>query len=351
MNTILPFLKDLLSMPGLSGYESPVAARIEETWSPLADRVQRTRLGSVHAWRFGTGAAPRPRALLAAHMDAIGLMVTQIVNGFLRVTAVGGVDPRILPGQAVTVHGREALPGIVVMPRAALLPAEIGEGVVPIEHLWVDLGLPAAEVEQKVRVGDIVSFATSPMELSGETIAGHSLDNRASVAALTVCLQHLRGRTLNWDAILAATVQEEVTMAGARTSAFAEQPTLAIAVDVTFAKGPGANDWRTFELGKGIVLAWGPNIHPALHRRLKEIAEEMEIPFSVEYTPRHSGTDAYAMQTAAEGIPTAVVSIPLRYMHTPVEVVALKDIERAGRLLADFLCRLDGAFMEPLTWS
>jgi putative aminopeptidase FrvX len=116
-------------------------------------------------------------------------------------------------------------------------------------------------------------------------------------------------------------------------------------------KAPGANDWRTFELGKGIVLAWGPNIHPALHRRLKEIAEEMEIPFSVEYTPRHSGTDAYAMQTAAEGIPTAVVSIPLRYMHTPVEVVALKDIERAGRLLAEFLCRLDDAFTEALTWS
>ncbi len=351
MNEILPFLKDLLSLPGLSGYESPVAMRIEEAWSSLADEVRRTRLGSVHAWRFGIAPAPRPRALIAAHMDAIGLMVTQIVEGFLRVTAIGGVDPRILPGQPVIVHGRESLPGVVVMPKAALLPPEIKDEIVPIEHLWVDLGLPATEVEQKVQVGDIVSFATAPMELSGETIAGHSLDNRASVAALTVCLQALRSRTLNWDVILAATVQEEVTMAGARTSAFVEQPTLAIAVDVTFAKGPGANDWQTFELGKGIVLAWGPNIHPAIHRRLKETAEQMEIPYKVEYTPRHSGTDAYAMQTVAEGIPTAVVSIPLRYMHTPVEVVALKDIERAGRLLAEFLCRLDKAFVEALNWS
>ncbi|MEJ5241914.1 MAG: M20/M25/M40 family metallo-hydrolase, partial [Anaerolineales bacterium] len=351
MSEILPFLKELLSLPGLSGHEAPVAEHIERTWRDLADEVKRTPLGSVHAVRFGNAPSPRPRALLAAHMDAIGLMVTQIVDGFLRVTGIGGIDARILPGQPVTVYGREPLPGVVVMPTPRLLPPDLSDGVVPMDHLWVDVGLPADEVNQKVQVGDLVAFGSLPTELSGETIAGHSLDNRASVAALTVCLQALRGRTLQWDAVFAATVQEEETMAGALTSAFVEKPALAIAIDVTFAKGPGANDWQTFPLGKGITLAWGPNIHPALHRRLKEVAERAEIPYSVEYTPRHSGTDAYAMQIVAEGIPTAVVSIPLRYMHTPVEVVSLKDIQRAGRLLAEFLCALDASFTEQLTWA
>ncbi|MFN3741998.1 MAG: M42 family peptidase [Anaerolineales bacterium] len=352
MSEILPFLKELLSLPGLSGYETPVASHIEQVWALLADEVKRTRLGSVHAFRFGTASEPRPRLLLAAHMDAIGLMVTQVVDGFLRVTEIGGVDARILPGQAVTVHGREPLPGVVVMPPPRLLPSELRNGVVPMEHLWVDVGLTPAEVQEKVQVGDLVSFATPPLELSEETLAGHSLDNRASVAALTVCLETLRGRSLHWDAIFAATVQEEETMAGALTSAFAERPTLAIAVDVTFAKGPGANDWQTFPLGKGITLAWGPNIHPAVHRRLKEIADRTEIPYSLEYTPRHSGTDAYAMQITAEGIPTAVIGIPLRYMHTPVEMVSLKDIQRAGRLLAEFIADLDASFIEKLTsWA
>lgn len=351
MSEILPFLKELLSLPGLSGHEAPVAEHIERIWRELADEVQRTPLGSVHAVRFGSAPAPRPRALLAAHMDAIGLMVTQIVDGFLRVTGIGGIDARILPGQSVTVYGREVLPGVVVMPTPRLLPPDLSDGVVPMEHLWVDVGLPAEEVTQKVQVGDLVAFGSLPTELSGETLSGHSLDNRASVAALTVSLQALRGRTLNWDAIFVATVQEEETMAGALTSTFLEKPALAIAVDVTFAKGPGANDWQTFPLGKGITLSWGPNIHPAVHRRLKEVAERAEIPYSVEYTPRHSGTDAYAMQIVAEGIPTAVVSIPLRYMHTPVEVVSLKDIQRAGRLLAEFLCALDASFTEQLTWA
>ncbi len=349
MSEILPFLKELLSLPGLSGHEAPVAEHIERTWRELADEVHRTPLGSVHAVRFGCTPAPRPRALLAAHMDAIGLMVTQIVDGFLRVTGIGGIDARILPGQPVTVYGREVLPGVVVMPTPRLLPPDLSDGVVPMEYLWVDVGLPAEEVAQKVQVGDLVAFGSLPTELSGETLSGHSLDNRASVAALTVSLQALRGRTLNWDAIFVATVQEEETMAGALTSTFLEKPALAIAVDVTFAKGPAANDWQTFPLGKGITLSWGPNIHPAVHRRLKEVAERAEIPYSVEYTPRHSGTDAYAMQIVAEGIPTAVVSIPLRYMHTPVEVVSLKDIQRAGRLLAEFLCALDVSFTEQLT--
>jgi len=168
---------------------------------------------------------------------------------------------------------------------------------------------------------------------------------------MTIALEELQCRSHAWDVLAIATVQEEVGLIGGYTSAFDLNPSLAIAVDVTFAKGPGANDWQTFPLGKGVTMAWGPNIHPYVHKKLKELADKLEIPYSVEMTPRHSGTDAFALQVAAEGIPTAVLSIPLRYMHTPVEVVGVKDVQRAGRLLAEFIAGLEADFIEKITWD
>lgn len=196
-----------------------------------------------------------------------------------------------------------------------------------------------------------MSFAQEALELGEETLAGHSLDNRASVAAVTHCLELLQGRSHSWDVWAVASVQEEETLGGALTSAFQLQPELAVAIDVTFARSPGANDYRTFPLGEGPTLGWGPNIHPFLHKRFKELAEQLEIPHAVEVMPRHSGTDAYALQVAAAGLPAMVVSIPLRYMHTPVELVMLKDIRRAGRLLAEFIARLEPDTMETFTWD
>jgi endoglucanase len=352
MSDIQPFLKELLSAPGLSGYEAPAAKIIEEKWRPLVHELSRSRLGSLHGLRRGTAVEPRPSLLVAAHMDAIGLMVTGIAEGgFLRVTAIGGVDARVLPGQPVTVHAREDLPGVVVQPAARLLPPEIGNNPVPLEHLLVDVGLLPRKVNDLVRVGDFVSFAQPPLELSGETLAGHSVDNRASVAALTVCLEELQNRPHAWDVWAVATVQEETGLIGASTSTFQLHPSLAVVVDVTWAKGPGVNDWNTFPLGKGPTLGWGPNIHPALHKAFKELAERLEIPHSVEVMPRHSGTDAFATQVTAEGIPSMVIGIPLRYMHTPMEVVALKDVQRAGRLVAEFIAGLQTDFMEKVTWE
>jgi endoglucanase len=151
--------------------------------------------------------------------------------------------------------------------------------------------------------------------------------------------------------LAAATVQEEINYGGAATSAFQMRPDLAIAVDVTFAKGPGTNDWQTFPLGKGPSFGHGPNIHPFLFKEFKELADSLEIPYATEIMPKSSGTDGMATQITAEGIPTFVLSIPVRYMHTPVEMVALKDIQRAGRLLAEFVARLEPDFMSTVTWD
>ncbi len=200
MTNILPFFKSLLSVPGLSGYESPVARLVEAEWRPLVDELSLSRLGSIHGLKRGAGEDPRPSIMLAAHMDAIGLMVTQVEDGFLRITSVGGVDPRILPGQSVMVHtDKEDLPGVIVMPPARLLPDGAGDGVVDIPHLFVDVGLLPSKVASLVHVGDLVSFGTEAVEMSGEIVSGHSIDNRASVAALTLCLQELQSRSHAWD--------------------------------------------------------------------------------------------------------------------------------------------------------
>jgi endoglucanase len=282
-------------------------------------------------------------------MDAIGLMISAINGDFLRVTEIGGVDPRVLPGQTVIVHGRENLPGVVVQPPTRLLPTEAQNGPVPLKHLLVDTGLRAEELQRLVRPGDLISFAQSPVEMSGETLFGHSLDNRASVAALTLFLQELQGKAHAWDVWAVATAQEEETLGGAATSAYQLRPDLAVAVDVTFGKGPGTPEYRSFLLGKGPVLGWGPNIHPGLYKAFKDLAEQLEIPYQIEVMPRHSGTDAFSLQVAAEGIPTMVLSIPLRYMHTPVEMIALKDVRRTARLLAEFIPSLQTDFIEKLT--
>jgi putative aminopeptidase FrvX len=352
MTNILPFLKSLLSVPALSGYETPAARLVETEWRPLVDELSLSWLGSIHGFKRGAGVDPRPSIMLAAHMDAIGLMVTQIEGGFLRITSVGGVDPRILPGQSVIVHtDKEALPGVIVLPPAKLLPDGAGEGVVEIPHLLVDVGLLPSKVASLVRVGDLVSFGTEAVEMSGEIVSGHSIDNRASVAAVTLCLQELQSRSHAWDVWAVATVQEEINFAGSSTSAFQLRPDLAIAIDTTFAKGPGANDWQAFPLGKGPTFGHGPNIHPYLFKQFKELAERLEIPYATEIMPKSSGTDGMAMQITAEGIPNFVLSVPIRYMHTPVEMVTLKDIQRAGRLLAEFIAGLEPDFISTITWD
>ncbi|HNB37321.1 MAG TPA: M20/M25/M40 family metallo-hydrolase [Anaerolineales bacterium] len=362
MSDILPFLKSLISVSGISGHETPAADLIKEKWSPLVDEISQTSLGSIHGLKAATlkkgprpaDKSPRPSVLIATHMDAIGMLVTRIVDGFLYITNVGGIDSRVLPGTPVTVHAsgtKEELYGVIVLPPASLLPEGEGSGVVPMKYLFVDTGLTPGDVSKRVRVGDRVSFGTEPVDLAGGCVSGHTLDNRASVAALTICLEELQSKAHTWDVWAAATVQEETTFGGSYTSTFQIRPTIAIAVDMTFGKGTGSSGYQTFPIGKGVTLGIGPTVHPFLYKRFKEVAERVEIPVSDDLMPEYSSTDADAMQLTADGVPTMVMSIPQRYMHTPVELVAIKDIQRAGRLLAEFVASLEADFIERIVWD
>ena len=351
MTDFLPFLKQMISAPGLSGFEGPIREIIQEAWEPLTDELSVSKIGSLHGLKKGRGPEPRKRVLISTHMDAIGMMVTGIEEGLMHITQLGGIDHRILPGQPVIVHGREDLPGQVVQPPAHLLPESAGSGPVEMQYLLVDVGLSPAEVVEKVRVGDLVSYAQMPLELTGDALAGHTLDNRVSVAAATICLDELQTRLHDWDVWAVASVQEEETLGGALTSPFEIRPDIAIVVDVCFAKGPGANDWRNLPFGGGVGLGWGPNIHPALYKAFEAKAKALEIPTNQDLMPKMSGTDAMAVQIVAEGIPTAVLGIPLRYMHTPVETVSLKDVRRVGRLMAEFIADLKPDAMDKINWE
>jgi putative aminopeptidase FrvX len=344
-------LQALLRAPGLSAFEAPVRDLIAAAWRKPAPRQSVSRLGSLHALQPGTGRGKRPKLLLAAHMDKIGLMVKQTVDGFCRVAEIGGLDPRILPGQPFRIHGREPVPAVAVLPPAALLPPDRKSQTARLRDLWLDTGLPAAEAARLIRVGDPVAFAQEPAVLANGRLTGPALDDRAGVAALTVCLEELASRPHRWDVIAAATVQEEETLGGAATSAFGLKPDLAVAVDVTFAAQPGLPEHKTFPLGEGPTICLGPNIHPAVHQAFLRAAGKASIPFAVEVIPAGSGTDAWAMQVAGDGIPTGVIGIPLRYMHTAVETVALSDVLQTGRLLAGTAAALDDDFLSGWKWE
>ncbi|MFW6115969.1 MAG: M42 family metallopeptidase [Chloroflexota bacterium] len=348
---VIPLLKQLSEAEGLAGFEGPVRELVRRTWEPYVDEVHEDALGSLIALKKGTGPEPRPRLMLAAHMDEIGLMVTDIEKGFLRIARVGGTDRRVLLGLEVTVHGRRELAGVVATRPPHVLSKEERKKTVPLDKVFVDVGVPEDEVRDVVSVGDLISFRREMSELKNRRVSGKALDDRACVAAITLALERLQKVQHNWDVFAVATAQEETGLKGAVTAAYGVAPDAAIALDVTFGQHPGVSKSDTLPLGEGPSIAVGPNFHPGLVKRLKEVAEDREIPFHVDPIPGRSGTDAWAIQVTREGVPTALISIPQRYMHQPVETLAAEDVERAGRLLAAFIADSGPTLLEDLAWE
>jgi endoglucanase len=348
---IVPLLKRLTETSGVSGYEHQVREIVRDEFERYADEVEPDTLGNLIAVKHGTGAPPRRSVMLAIHMDEIGLVVSQLEDGFIHFLKVGDYDDRVLLGQQVTVHGRQDLVGIIGARPPHLLSGDQRDKPIPRDKLLIDVGLSPQELPRLVRTGDLVTMRRDLVELKGNLVSGKALDNRASVAAAAVCLGELGRLQHEWDVYAVATVQEEVGLKGAFTSSYGLQPDVGIAVDVTWARQPGTPDEYTFEIGKGPTISCGPNFHPGLQRALVKTAEQLEMDYHLEPSTRPPGSDAYAIQLCREGIPAALVSIPQRNMHTPVETVSVKDIERVGRLLAAFISRLDDTFLEGLGWD
>ncbi|MBN1261542.1 MAG: M42 family metallopeptidase [Anaerolineae bacterium] len=341
----LALLTKLSEALGPPSWEHEVRTLVQAEWESLVDDMRTDAMGNLIGLKRGSGPAPRRSLMLAAHIDEIGLIVTSIKEGFLHIAPIGGADRRVLLGLEVVVHGHKPLRGIIGTRPPHVLSDQERKETVPWEKLFVDVGLPQEHVADLVPVGSPVSIYRQVSTLRHNLVAGKALDNRASVAALTLALESLQSRKHAWDIYAVATVQEELGTKGAVTSAFGIDPDLAIALDVTFGKQANDSKPGAFELNKGPTIGVGPNFHPQIVSRLREQAEAQEIPVQIEPLPGSSGTDAWSIQVAREGIPCGLLSIPVRYMHQPVETLALPDVERTARLLAAFMAGLEPEFM------
>jgi len=333
---------------GVSGFETPVAGLISKTFSEVADEVRTDVLGNVIALKNGEG-QERIRVMVASHMDEIGLMVTKIdERGFLKFTQIGGIDQRTLVSQEVRVHGKRDLLGIIGMKPPHLIAPHEQNAAIKMADMVIDLGLPVEEVKSLVSVGDLVTINRNFIELSGGHAAAKAMDDRAAVAVMYECMKELQKLRHKADFYAVSTTQEEVGTRGAMVSTYHVEPHIGIAIDVCHGEMPGVPEQDTAPLGKGPNLAFGANIHPKVYERLVEVAKENNISYTIDPVPAATGTDAWAMQVTRAGVPTGLISIPLRYMHTSVETLSLSDVKASGKLLALFIASIDSQFVEGL---
>lgn len=346
------FLQKLTQASGVSGYERSVRDLVVRELRPYVDEITVTSMGSIIAKKCGPRAArarsANPKVLIEGHMDEIGLMVTDIDHGFIRFTQVGGFDVRVLLAQEVIVHGRRELRGIIGSRPPHVLSDEERTQVIPMDELFIDVGLPEPRVRELVRPGDLVTISRKMIDLRNNLVAGKAFDDRAAIVAISEALHHLATLKHTWDIYAVINVQEEVGLRGAVTSTYTVAPDIAIALDVSHADQPNTTDVNAVPLDAGMGIAVGPNIHPLIHSKLAETAKTNEIPYRVTAYAGATGTDAWAIQVVREGIPTGLIDIPLRYMHTSVETLSLSDLERIGRLLAVFCSSLDDTFLKQL---
>ena len=339
---VAAFLEEICALPGYSGMEGTVAARIAQEFGKYSSDVRIDKLGNVRA-TMGSGA---PRVLVCAHMDEVGLLVSAVEdNGFLRLYDFGSLDPRILPGSEVTVYGRQPLYGVI-----GVKPPHLTNGphkAAQVSDLAVDVGLPKQEVEALVRVGDPVCFRVPFTRLMNDRAAFKTFDDRACVASMIVAMEALSRVQLHCTVEFCATVQEEVGSRGAQVAAYDAAPDLAVAFDVCHANQPGADPWDTMPIDK-VGLGMGPTIHPAMFARMRDTARDLHVDVQVDVSNGKTYTDADNIMASRMGVPTALLSLPLTYMHTMVETISLTACREAGRLLAGFLAGVDEKWEEWL---
>ncbi len=335
----LDALLERLTLATAVGYAGTVQDIVVQELKTYGVEARIEQDGSVYGYVPG---AHNSGVMIACHIDEIGFMVSSIDRaGRITFSEIGGTDARILPGQEVVVHGKQEVRGYIGAKPPHLVTQEERDAVVPIEKLFIDTGLEVRKTKKLIAIGDYISFRGAYRKLQGDLRSVKSVDNRASVACGMLALKTLAQTERLSTIHFVATSQEEYTGLGARIHSYRLPVHYACVVDVTFGEYPDLSEHEFFALNGGPVLGRGATIPEKLYDVLVEAAKEGEIPYQIEALPEFTGTDADFIAFNREGIPTCLVGIPVRYMHTPVEIVSLSDLESAAKLIAETVALID----------
>lgn len=329
-------LGELCGLSGPSGFESPVATVAAKLLEGVIDEVRIDKMGSVIGVRR-CGKENAPKLLLDAHLDEIGFIITGHEDGYLRFAPLGGVDPRMLPDRELTIMTQPPVYGVVACLPPHIQSAEDMDKSLPIRELWIDVGLSQEEAEKRIPIGTPAVYRTGCTPLGDNLLCGKALDDRACFAILVDVMERLQAEKLDVDVYLLGSTQEETHSTGAITAAYGICPDMCVAVDVTHGDSPDAPKDLTFPLGGGPVIGIGPNCTRWMSDRMKRCAKQLGMDAGLEVMAGHTGTNGWDLQISREGVATSVLSLPLRYMHTPVETIHRDDLDKTAALLAQFI--------------
>lgn len=339
----IEFLKRIVTTASPSGFEEEVQKICKQYVSPFVDKVYKDVHGNQYAVKNPEGEL---RVMLAGHVDEIGLMVNNIDDkGFLAFVAVGGIDPTVLAGQRVVVHGAKGpVPGAIGRTAIHLTDQEDRGKPLKLHQMWIDIGAKnKKDAEKVVGVGDPITTDVGFVELRDDKVVARGFDDRIGGFVIIETMRLLQKRKVDCAVYCVTTVQEEIGLRGATTSSYGCNPHVGIAVDVGHATDYPSADVKRHGDGKvhgGPIIGRGPNINPVVWRQLLHIAKAKKIPYQVGAEPRATGTDANAIQLSRGGVATGLISVPNRYMHSPVELISLRDVENASKLIAEWICTL-----------
>ncbi len=328
-------LKLLTEKTGVSGDETAAASAAAELLRQYTDDVGTDALGNVIGLIKAEDA--KETIMLDAHIDRVGLIVTYIdEDGFLKVGPLGSPDMRVMPAQSVTVHGREDIKGVI-----STLPPHVSKDkdkVADVTELSVDIGYNKERARELVAPGDSITINSCFRELAGTRISSPALDDRSGVCAVLAALDMMKGRELKYNVAVCFAVREETGCLGAKTAAFRIKPDRALAVDVSFGNTPDGKDYDTAKLGSGVMIGISPSLDRRMSLELCDTAKRCGIPFTREVMPGSTGTDADNISVSGGGVRCCTLSFPIRYMHTPNEVLDIEDIRSAARLICEYVC-------------
>ena len=327
-------LKILTRETGVSGDELPASRKAAELLERYAEEVSVDAFGNVTGF-VRSGVPGAKTLMLDAHIDRVGLIVTYIdEKGFLGVGCCGSIDVRTLPAQSVTVHGKRDIMGVV-----STLPPHVQKesGAPEIGDIFIDVGMTKEQAEREISLGDRVTVNSCFCELCGDVISAPAIDDRSGVCAILAALEMIKGKPLAYDLAVCFSAQEETGTRGVKQAAFRIQPDEAIAVDVSFGRTPDSSPKDTEELGSGVMIGFSASLDKGMSNALRDLAEKRGIPFTCEVMPSSTGTNADSIGISGRGVKCCTLSFPIRYMHTSVETVDLRDIEATARLICEYV--------------